>query len=328
MTNINEIFSQAIKYNASDVLITVGVPVAFRINGEYTFLNNETVTCDTSRTLATEILGNEINELLIRKEIEKSLSALGYTFRVSVFLQKGMCAVSARVLSGKILTFSELGLPQCIENILQMQRGLILVTGATGNGKSTTMASMVDYINSTRRCHIVTIEDPIEFTHNHKKSIISQKQVGRDTDSFAGALRSVLREDPDVIVIGEMRDAETISTALTCAETGHLVISTLHTLNAASTVDRIIDMFGGDKQEQIRLQFSMLIEAIITQRLVPRKNGGRALVYELATFPPAMRNLIRNNKVHLMPGQIEISQAHGMVTFEKSEQMLRSKGII
>lgn len=329
MKDLKEILDTAIVNSASDVLITVGVPVAFRITGSYTFKDDEVLTPEVALSLAEEVLGERFAELDALKEIDTSLEAGDRFFRVNVFRQQGYCALSVRLLSGRIYSFEELGLTPPVKRACEYENGLILITGATGQGKSTTMAAMVDYINSTRNCHIVTIEDPVEFRFRHKRSIISQKQVGKDTNAFSTALRAVLREDPDVIVVGEMRDLETIRLALTAAETGHLVISTLHTGSAVTTVDRLIDSFPENQQMQVRSQLTMVLKAIFAQRLIPDKqNRRRYLALEVALFNPAMQNLIRTGKTHMISSQIALSTSMGMQTFEQAEKALRDKGLI
>ena len=238
-------------------------------------------------------------------------------FRVNVYRQRGSLSAAIRVMSGVIPTPEELGLPDSVIELTQKQGGLVLVTGPTGSGKSTTLASMIQRINETRQCHVLTLEDPIEYLYRHEKAIVDQREIGLDSNSFAAALRAALREDPDVILVGEMRDLETISTALTAAETGHLVFSTLHTMGAAATVNRIVDVFPEAQKEQIRTQLSMVLESVVSQRLLPRADGnGRMACYEVMHCNTAIRNLIRDNKSFQIQGIIQTSKSLGMVTME------------
>lgn len=237
--------------------------------------------------------------------------------------------MAIRIIPLRIPTIEELGLPPIVKELARLPRGLILVTGPTGSGKSTTLASMVNLINEERNCHILTLEDPIEYLHKHNKSIVNQREIGSDTNSFANALRAALRQDPDVILVGEMRDLDTISIALTAAETGHLVLSTLHTIGAAKTIDRIIDVFPPHQQQQVRIQFSSVIQAIISQQLLPRYNGdGRVAAFEIMVATPAIRNLIREEKIHQIDTLIQTSGKRGMQTMDNSLLELHNKGVI
>ncbi|MCL6630275.1 MAG: type IV pilus twitching motility protein PilT, partial [Armatimonadetes bacterium] len=250
-------------------------------------------------------------------------------FRVNIYRDKGTVAAAFRVIPARIPTIRELGLPTILEDLTRKPRGLILVTGPTGSGKSTTLAAMINQINSERSAHIITIEDPIEYLHHHKLSIINQRELGMDTKSFAAALRSALREDPDVILVGEMRDLETIATAITCAETGHLVLATLHTNNAPQTVDRMVDVFPPEQQEQIRFMLSNNLEAVLCQQLLPRAGvPGRVCAMEIMIATPAIRNLIRESKAHQITSVIQTSANVGMQTMDQSLRDLYLKGII
>jgi twitching motility protein PilT len=257
-----------------------------------------------------------------------SISNVG-RFRVNAFKQRGSYAMVLRIIPLRIPSMEELGLPKVTDELTKLPRGLILVTGPTGSGKTTTLASVINKINSERRCHIVTLEDPLEYLHSHKKSIVNQREVGSDTESFANALRGALREDPDVILVGEMRDLETISIAITAAETGHLVLSTLHTNGAAKTIDRIVDVFPPYQQQQIRVQLAAVIEAVISQQLLPKASGkGRVAAHEVMVASPAIRNLIREGKIHQIDTVIQTSSALGMQTMDTSLVNLYRRGEI
>lgn len=330
MRTLDEILRGAIALKASDVLFTAGVPIAYRVYGKYGYVDKEPLTPGEAESYIHEILGDELFEKLkADREVDTSIRIGGYNFRVGAFTSMGTFSASLRVLSNKIRSFEELELPDGLARLCEYGSGLILITGATGSGKSTTMAAMLDYINANKNCHIITIEDPIEYVYTSKKSIVNQKEIGRDTVSFKNALRSVLREDPDVIAIGEMRDPETIAAAITCAETGHLVISTLHTSSVAGTVARVIDAFDSSMQAQIRTQLSMTLRGVISQRLIPSAAGtGRVVAYEFAPFSPALRALIRTGKNHLIAGQVQIGLSEGMISLQRCIERLVADGKI
>lgn len=330
MRTLEQVLRGAIALKASDILFSAGVPIAYRVYGKYGFVDKEILTPDDTEAFISEILGEELfKRLTEEKEVDTSIRIGGYNFRVGAFTSMGAYAASLRVLSNKIRSFEELELPDRLAELCNYSSGLVLITGATGSGKSTTMAAMIDYINTNKNCHIITVEDPIEYVYNSKKSIISQKEVGRDTVSFKNALRSVLREDPDVIAIGEMRDPETIAAAISCAETGHLVISTLHTSSVAGTVARVIDAFDSSLQAQIRTQLSMTLRGVISQRLIPSATGtGRVVAYEFAPFTPALRALIRTGKNHLIAGQVQIGMSEGMISLQRCIDRLVQEGKI
>jgi len=257
-----------------------------------------------------------------------SVSGLG-RFRVNACLQRGTVALSFRPIPLTVPRIEELGLPEVVKTLAMKPRGLVLVTGPTGSGKSTTLAAMIDYINENRRCRIITIEDPIEFLHRDKRSMIIQRELGMDTHSFAAALKHVLRQDPDVILVGEMRDLETIQAAITAAETGHLVLATLHTVSAAQTVDRIIDVFPANQQPQVRLQLSTLLEGVLCQTLLPRANGqGRVLAMEVMVGTPAVGNLIREGKTHQLPSVLQTGAQFGMQTLDQALKALYQRKLI
>ena len=299
----------------SDLHISVGIPPMGRIHGQLHPLSDEIVTPEISEQMARHIMKpNAWDEFTKKGEHDFSVSVPGkYRFRANTFLQRQSISMVLRLIVQEIPTIDKLRLPMIVKDLCQQLRGLVLVTGPTGSGKSTTLASMIDLINVSRDCHIITIEDPIEYLHRHKKSIVNQREIGSDTTSYASALRVALRQDPDVILIGEMRDLETISIALTAAETGHLVFSTLHTIGAAKTIDRIIDVFPPFQQEQIRVQLSMTLIAVLSQQLMPTiDNNGRTAAIEVMLTSPAIRNLIRENKTPQIIGSIQTSSLQGM----------------
>lgn len=332
--NLNDLLKLTFEKHASDLHVKVGVPPILRIDGKLMPLETEKrLNQEDALTIASGIMNpaqkakfNEKNEL----DMAYAVPGLG-RFRVNVFKQRGSVGMVFRQVPAKILNFEELMLPAVLSKIASEHRGLILVTGTTGSGKSTTLAAMIDYINTSRTANIVTIEDPIEFLHRDKKSIVNQREIGSDTFSFSEALRSALRQDPDVILVGEMRDFETISTALTAAETGHLVLSTLHTLDAAETINRIITVFPPYQQKQVRMQLAAVIKGIISQRLVSKADGkGRVPAVEVALGTLSVREaIIDDNKTRQVPSIIEAGLVHyGMQTFDQSLLQLYKKGLI
>ena len=319
------------RVGGSDLLLTAGAPPLARIDGLLAPLEGfKALTAPEVDQYVRSTLTPELTaEFDLHKEVDFSFSwENSARFRANAFLQRGSCALSLRLIPYRIPTFSELGLPAVVEQLVAAKQGLILVTGPTGSGKSTTLASMIDYINEQRACHILTIEDPIEYVHRHKRSAVNQREVGEDTQSFHRALRSALREDPDVLLLGEMRDLETIETALTIAETGHLVLATLHTNDTAQALDRIVDVFPGDRQPQIRLQMANALSAIFHQRLVPSIGGGRVAAFEvlLATHP--VRNLVLEGKSRQLRNAVTNGQRDGMQTLEMSLNALMDAGLI
>lgn len=326
-----ELIKYATHNKASDIHITVGIPPVLRIDGSLVNFGDYILRPEDTKELIKQVLDErQIAQLEMDGEIDISFSSPGVgRFRVNVYKQRGSFAMAIRIIPLRIPTIEELGLPAVIKDIARLPRGLILVTGPTGSGKSTTLAAMVNLINQERKCHILTLEDPIEYLHKHNKSIVNQREVGSDTNSFSNALRAALRQDPDVILVGEMRDLDTISIALTAAETGHLVLSTLHTIGAAKTIDRIIDVFPPHQQQQIRIQFSSVIQAIISQQLLPKANGrGRVAAFEVMIANPAIRNLIREEKIHQIDTIIQTSKKLGMQTMDNSLLELYNKGLI
>ncbi len=330
--NIKDLIKIAREKGASDIHVTVASPPLLRVNGRIHRLGEERVTPEVSLDMAKKIIQSEHlwEEFLDKGEIDVSYSdsELG-RFRVNIYRQRGSVCLALRVVGVHIPTIDELGLPNILKTIAGKRRGLVLVTGPTGSGKSTSLAAMINHINQTRDEHIITIEDPIEYLHRHGKSVVNQREVGSDTSSFATALRSALRQDPDIILVGEMRDLETITTALVAAETGHLVFSTLHTIGAASTVDRIIDVFPPHQQQQIRVQLAGVLEAVISQQLMPNLSGnGRVAAFEIMTATSAVRNLVRDGKSHQLNTVIQTSGGIGMELMDASLKKLYMSGKI
>lgn len=316
---MNDLLAQAGKYGASDLHVTAGVEAKCRVRGELTKITREVLTAKDTEELILPLVNERLRPELEREgEVDFSHAIPGQgRFRVNVFRQKGAYATVIRLISAEIPSTDKLGIPASVVELTKKKRGLVLVTGPTGSGKSTTLASLIDVINRTRREHIITLEDPIEYEHFHHQSIINQREVGMDTMSFGNALRAALREDPDVILVGEMRDLDTISAAITAAETGHLVFSTLHTIGAAATIDRVIDVFPPHQQQQIRVQLSTVLESVISQSLIPTADGkGRVAAFEVMHSNPAIQNLIRENKTHQITSIIQTSKKNGMMTMD------------
>ncbi len=312
---LEELLIKAQQKQASDLHISVGIPPKVRVHGELVPLDYPEMTPQDTREIIEPILSDKIiDTLAMEGEADFSYAIKGIgRFRVNVFKQRGSFALVIRLVATEIPPAKDLGIPPTVIDLTTKKRGLVLVTGPTGSGKSTTLASMLDIINSTRNEHIITLEDPIEYIHKHKKAIVNQREVGIDTNSYSKALRAALREDPDVILVGEMRDLDTISIAITAAETGHLVFSTLHTTGSANTIERIIDVFPSEQQQQIRVQLSNVLESVISQLLIPTKDGkGRVAAYEVMHGTPAIRNLIRESKTHQINSMIQTSKKMGM----------------
>ncbi|MPQ43092.1 type IV pilus twitching motility protein PilT [Clostridium tarantellae] len=317
MQKLNELLEITITEGASDLHLTVGIPPVIRVNNRLVKLKDKKLTPADTEEFAKEILGDFYGQYDSIGEFDTSYSVQGLgRFRVNVFKQRNSTALAIRVIALKIPTLDDLNYPKIFKDICAKKRGLVLVTGPTGSGKSTTLASMINEINHTREAHVVTLEDPIEFLHKHNKSIVNQREVGKDTISYQRALKSLLREDPDVILIGEMRDLETISIALTAAETGHLVFSTVHTVGAAKTIDRIVDVFPPHQQQQIRTQLSSVLEGIISQQLVPTKDDKRCAALEIMIPTPAIRNLIREGKTYQIESSMQTGSKYGMKTMD------------
>jgi len=329
--HLDELLEFVYRKNCSDLHICVGVPPTYRLDGKLLQMNYEPVTPQVSQRMIYDILTDEqIQRFETQLELDFSYSLQNLArFRVNVYRDRGNVAAAFRLIMAKIPTIRELGLPPVLEELARKPRGLILVTGPTGSGKSTTLAAMIDQINTEQNKHIITVEDPIEYLHTHKRSIINQREVGQDTLEFKNALRAALREDPDVILVGEMRDLETMQIAITSAETGHLVMATLHTNSAAESVDRMIDVFPPAQQEQIRVQLSNNLVAIISQQLLPRADGpGRVCATEIMIANSAIRNLIREAKAHQMNSIIQTSGAIGMHTMDQCLRDLYMRGLI
>lgn len=329
--NFLQLAEETVKQKASDLHITAGVPPILRINGKMQRMELPILKSDDIAALIKQVLNEEQFKILNEKgEIDTSISSpeLG-RFRINAFKQRGSYGMALRAVALKIPTMEELGLPSVIKRLARKLRGLILVTGPAGSGKSTTLAAMVDQINRERNCHILTLEDPIEYLHKHNKSIVNQREIGFDSLTFSNALRASLRQDPDVILVGEMRDLETMSIAITAAETGHLVLSTLHTLGAAKTIDRVIDVFPPYQQQQIRVQFASVIEGIISQQLLTKvDNSGRTAAFEIMIATSAIRNLIREGKTHQIQTSIQTGMKFGMQSMDNSLLELYKKGVI
>ena len=319
MITIEELLRIAKEQEASDVHITVGVPPKMRVNGKLTDMNFPKLAPDDTSAIIRDIMQQRQVEILEEKgEVDFSFSIpqVG-RYRVNVFKQRGSVSAAIRLVGTQIPKPEDLGIPQSVVNIYKKKRGLVLVTGPTGSGKSTTLASIIDQINEKTANHVITLEDPIEYLHSHKNSMVNQREIGLDSHSYANALRAALREDPDVILVGEMRDLETISTAITAAETGHLVLSTLHTIGAASTIDRIIDVFPPHQQQQIRVQLAMVLEWVVSQQLIARDRvKGRVAAFEVMHNTVAIKNLIREGKTFQITSMMQTNKKLGMQTMD------------
>lgn len=345
MLHIDELLTLAMQNGVSDVHITVNAAPVFRLCGSLIPLDapewpakpglnpekTKKLTPEDIDRLAQQIMNpDQYKKFMETGDLDFSYAIPGTCrFRVNAYRQQGNIALAIRLINSRILSFQELGLPEVLGYLSERPRGLVLVTGPTGSGKSTTLASMIDFINTRHRYHIITLEDPIEFVHAHKNSIINQREIGQDTRSFAHALRAAMREDPDVILVGEMRDPETIAIATTAAETGHLVFGTLHTSSAAQTVDRIIDVFPPHQQQQIRVQLANTIQGVVAQQLVPRiDKPGRVAAMEVMVATPAIRNLIREGKTYQIISHIQTGAKYGMQSLDTSLRMLFMKKMI
>ncbi len=328
--DITQLLTFGVQQGASDCHLSSGEPPMLRIHGELKKLDHPALSKDDVHNMVFDMM-NDNQRKVFQETRECDFSfEMGEIarFRVNVFMQRRGEAAVFRTIPTKILALEQLGMPPILRELCDKEKGLILVTGPTGSGKSTTLAAMIDYLNDTFEGHILTIEDPIEFVHKSKKCLVSQREMGPHTLSFANALRAALREDPDIILVGEMRDLDTIQLALTAAETGHLVFGTLHTSSAPKTVDRIIDVFPPNQQAQIRAQFSESIEGVITQTLLKKKSGGRAAALEIMVGTHAVRNLIREAKLHQIPGIMQASKKDGMQTMDMALVDLVTKGLV
>ena len=329
MQSVAELLELTVKEGASDLHLTVGISPIIKVNGKLVRLEHEILRPEDTEAYAREILQDAYEKYDAIGEYDTSYSIHGKgRFRVNIYKQRNSTALAIRVISLDMPTLDSLGYPETLKDICNLKRGLVLVTGPTGSGKSTTLAALINEINSNRESHIITIEDPIEFLHKHNKSIVNQREIGKDTLSYERALKAALREDPDVILIGEMRDLETISTAITAAETGHLVFSTLHTIGAAKTIDRIVDVFPPHQQEQIKIQLASVLQIIISQQLVETVDGDRNAALEIMVATPAIKNLIREGKTHQIESSIQTGSKYGMRTMDMELANLYREGII
>lgn len=330
--NAAAILQDATEAGASDIFIVAGLPLSYRVNG-ILFHKGERLMPDSTEAFIRQIYElthtHPIDDFLKNGDDDFSFAIRGLSrFRVSTYKQRGSLAAVIRVITFELPNPAELGIPDAVMGLSECTKGMVLVTGPAGSGKSTTLACLVDRINSTKQDHIITLEDPLEYLHHHKESIVSQREISTDTENYLVALRAALRQSPDVILLGEMRDFETIQTAMTAAETGHLVLSSLHTIGAANTISRIIDVFDASQQRQIAVQLSMVLKAVVSQQLVPAKNGTLVPAFEIMVMTPAISNMIRDNKVHQIDGIIYTSAKEDMISMDNSILELYRKGII
>ena len=333
MNHIEEALRQAVERKASDIFIVAGFPLSYKINDAITPVDDGRLMPE-----ATDVLIREIYSLAAQRDMDSllrdgdddfsfSIKGLG-RFRCNAYKQRNSLSAVLRVVYFSLPDAKSLHIPETVTGLSQKKKGLVLITGSAGSGKSTTLACIIDRINHSRRCHVITIEDPIEFLHSHNTSIVSQREVSQDTRGYVQALRAALRQSPDVILLGEMRDFETIQTALTAAETGQLVLSTLHTIGAAKTIDRIIDVFPGDQQQQVRIQLSMVLEAVVSQQLIPTVDGGLVPAFEIMLMNSAIRNLIRESKGYQIDNVLYSGAAEGMRTMDGDLLRLYKEGVI
>jgi twitching motility protein PilT len=328
---LDYILTAAFELGTSDIHLTVGVPPVMRLHGDLKQYGKDTLKPDDTEEMAKAIIPKEMwNRFKENGELDFSYGIPGVSrFRVNAYHQRSCISLAIRVVPTEIPTLEKLQLPEILKQISVKPQGLVLVTGPTGSGKSTTLAAMINYINKTMKRHIITLEDPIEYLHKHGLSVIDQREVGFDTQNFANGLRACLRQDPDIILVGEMRDLETISTAITAAETGHLVFGTLHTTDAPATIDRIIDVFPANQQPQVRVQLASVLSSILSQRLLPTKDrNGRTAAIEIMVNNSAIRNLIRNEKIHQIHSVMQTSKSAGMQTLEMDIKRLIETGKI
>ncbi len=327
--NIDHYIEKARADRASDLHLVCGLPVKYRVDGQIRNLDDTPLTPQQCQDLARELAGGLLPELEQTGELDLALTISGVRCRVNLFRQQGVYSAAIRLLNDRIPALQELGLPAAALEFCSYNQGLVLVTGETGSGKSTTLAAMLDHINHTKQIHILTLEDPIEYLYTPDQCLINQREIGRDTMSFASGLRAALREDPDVILVGEMRDLDTIQTALTAAETGHLVFGTVHTNSAADSIDRIVDVFPAERQQQIRLQLSMTLKAVLSQQLLPRaKQSGRVLACEVMKTDDAIRNLIREGKTPQIQNVIQTTGSSGNILMDRALENLYRSGTI
>ncbi|CQR48017.1 Twitching mobility protein [Paraliobacillus sp. PM-2] len=329
--SIEDLLIRAYQKNASDIHLTVGAKPIFRVDGRLQAFGENKLLPEDTEAMAKEILTEEMwDKLVEERELDLSHGIKSISrFRINIYFQRNCISLAIRTIPTTIPSIDSLGLPNVMKEVAQLTQGLVLVTGPTGSGKSTTLAAMIDYMNQTMNRHIITLEDPIEYLHQHNHCLIDQREIGFDTTTFQKGLRACLRQDPDVILVGEMRDLETISTAITAAETGHLVLGTLHTTDASSTMERIIDVFPAHQKSQIRIQLANVLEAIISQRLFPLvKEAGRVAATEILINTPAVKNLIRSEKMHQIPNTMQTSKEFGMHTMTMDIKRLLRQGII
>lgn len=331
--DIHDIIQRGVQIGASDIHLTVLRPPVYRVDGKlFSLPDDQILSGDEIIVMARALFPNEKTLQTLQEtgqvDFSNAMPGVG-RFRVNTFIQRGSWACAIRLIPFSIPRLDTLGLPPIVNDLAKKERGLILVTGVTGSGKSTTLAAMIDYMNHHKNLNILTLEDPIEYLHHHGSCVVNQREIGSDSSSFALGLRAALRQDPDVIMIGEMRDLETISTALTAAETGHLVLASLHSASAAQTVERIVDVFPAHQVDQICIQLANTLQGVISQQLIPRADGkGRVLAAEVMIATPAIRNLIRENKVHLIYSSIQTGSSAGMITMDKSLKMLYQQRLI
>ncbi len=319
MQTVHDMLRNMVDKNASDLHLTAGLPPMYRIDGRLVPFSVDRLAPDDVLKLSYAVMNERQRKIFEqKKEVDFSFGVQNLArFRANIYLQRGCVSAALRLIPTRVKTIQELGLPKTAMQFVTRPNGLVLVTGPTGSGKSTTLAAMIDAINNEREEHILTIEDPIEFVHPHKKCMISQREVYQDTDTFTNALRVALRQDPDIVLIGEMRDLETIRAALTIAETGHLTFATLHTNSAAQTISRIIDVFPAEEKDTVRMQLSMVLQGILSQALLPQTGGGRVMAAEILVCTPAISSLIRDDKIHQISGMLEIGQQYGMQTMNQ-----------
>jgi len=330
MISLREMLEQMVQVDASDLHLTAGSPPVIRVDGKLQRLGDHVLTSEETKKIAYSML-SEKQKLKFEQnwELDFSFGIESMSrFRANVFMQRGNAAVALRQIPYKIRTFDELNLPKVIGEFAKLPRGLVLVTGPTGSGKATTLASVIDKINKERPVHIITVEDPIEYLHRHQMALINQREVYSDTPSFASALKYALREDPDVVLVGEMRDLETIESAIQISETGHLAFATLHTNSCAESINRIIDVFPTNQQEQMRVALSFSLQAVVSQALIPKVGGGRVMALEIMVATPAIRAIIRDDKVHQLYSMIQSGQKYGMKTMNQSLAELYTSGKI
>ncbi len=327
---MKDLLTQVVEQNATDLLLSVGQPPQIRVDKSLQSMDYDILTPEDTRELCYQVM-NEDQQKVVENDWDVDFS-IGIhqvsRFRANVYMQRGVISGAFRRIPFEILSFDELGLPPIVTEMADKPNGLFLCTGPTGNGKSTTLAAIMDRINETRKSHIITIEDPIEYLHQHKKCTVDQREVQSDTKSFHSALKSILRQDPDVVLLGEMRDAESIQAALTIAETGHLCLATLHTNSCSQTLARIVDVFPGDRQDQIRTQLAMSLNCVFTQALLPKSGGGLQLALEIMIATPAIKSMIRENKIHAIDNQIQLGSKFGMQTLNQSLTSLVKQGLV